>query len=88
MTESELEILRIKVSIVALRVAVYGLYVGMANSSPTAAKAIREKFASVRKEYDKIALSGVGPEMSDTVAAEYREALDELLTFIESGIRY
>jgi hypothetical protein len=85
MTESELEILRIKVGMEAIRVLLRGLYTGLANSSPTAAQGFREKFSALRKNHGEIALEGVAPEYSDLMAGEYQEALDDLLTFIESG---
>ncbi|MGO9263441.1 MAG: hypothetical protein ACLQBA_00910 [Candidatus Binataceae bacterium] len=87
MTPAELEILRFRVQLEALRVLVRGLYTGIANSSPTAPAILRERFAALRNEHGKIALKGTTPEQSDLIAAEYQEALDDLLQFIEGGLR-
>jgi len=87
MTESELEILRLKVGMEAMRVLIRMLYTGLAGISPNAPTIIREKFEGLRKEHAKVAIPGIDPAMSDLVAAEYQEALDDLLGFIESGLK-
>jgi hypothetical protein len=86
-TENDLEILRLKVRIEALQLLIRTLYSGLANTSPTAAQTCREQFARLRQDHGKMALTGTTPEVSDLIAAEYQEALDDLLTFIESGFR-
>ncbi len=63
------------------------LYTGLAALSPNGAQILRDQFLRLRQEHEKIALPGVSPEYSDLVAAEYQEALDDLLTYIESGFR-
>jgi len=87
MTKEELEIFRLKVRVEALRVLVRGLYTGLANSSPTAKQALRERFAILRKEHSRIVLKGIAPEYSDMLSSEYQEALDEFLKDIESGLK-
>ena len=87
MTESDLEILRLKAGMEAMRVLIMMLYTGLAGISPNAATIILEKFSALRKEHRKIALQGIDPALSDLVAAEYQEALDDLLSFIESGLK-
>lgn len=87
MTEQELEILRLKMQIQALQVLIRGIYTGVAGLSPTAPIVLREKFAALRKETDKIAIKGVLPEYSDMVSGEYQTAMDDLLSFIETGLR-
>jgi hypothetical protein len=49
MTPEELEFFRLKVQLEALRVVVRGLFTGLANSSPTGAQALRERFAQLRR---------------------------------------
>lgn len=87
MTEGELEILRLKLKIEALQVLIRMLYIGWANISPAGAQTLRDQFARLREEHGKIALPGTTPEISDLISAEYQEALDDVLAFIESGIR-
>jgi hypothetical protein len=87
MTETELEILRLKVRIEVLQVLIRGLYTGLANTSPAVAQTVRDRFSDLRQKHDKIALTGTTPEMSDLISAEYQEALDDALSHIESGIR-
>ncbi len=87
MTEHELEILKLNVRIQALEVLVRMLYSGLANSSPSAAQVLLEKLSSLRQEHAKIVLKVHSPEISDLVAGEYQEALDNLLKFIEDGIK-
>jgi hypothetical protein len=86
-TEAELQMVRISANLEAIRTLLRGLYTGLANTSPNAAQVIREKFAALRTEQQKVTLRGVDPAMSDLVAAEFQEALDDLLTFIESGFK-
>ena len=86
MTAEELEIFKLKAQLEALRVLVRMLYSGLANSSPAAAHAAREKFASLRLEHSKIVLKDIAPEYSDMLSSEYQSALEDLLSFIENGI--
>lgn len=85
MTKDELDLLRLRLRVETLLLLIRMLYTGLANSSPTAAQAFRDQFARLRQGHSKIALKGMTPEYSDLVAAEYQEALDDILTFIESG---
>ncbi|HLQ27545.1 MAG TPA: hypothetical protein VK138_16895 [Acidiferrobacterales bacterium] len=87
MTEQELEIFRLKTQIQALQVLVAMLYSGLANSSPSAAQALREKLSSLRQEHSKIVLKDIPAEYSDMLSAEYQESLDDLLSFIENRIK-
>jgi hypothetical protein len=51
--------------------------------SPTAPTELRHLFATLRAQSSKIALKDRAPEQSDLLAAEYQDALDSLLKFIE-----
>jgi hypothetical protein len=86
LTPEQLEIFRLKVQLEALRVLVRGLFTGIANSSPTGPDTMRQRFAELRNEHGKIVLKGAPPEYSDMLTAEYQEALDNLLSFIEGGL--
>ena len=86
MTPQELDTIKVKVQLQALRVVLRGLYTGIANSTG-AGKALREEFARLRQEHSTIVLKGVNPAYSDMLAAEYQSALDDLLTDIESGLK-
>jgi hypothetical protein len=88
MTESELELLRLKLKIEAIVVLVRALYIGLANSSPTVTQAFRVNFSSLRESHSQVAIPGIPPEFSDLVAGEYQEALDDFLKLIESGFRF
>ena len=87
MTETDLELWRLKAKIEAIRVLLRVLYTGMANSSPTGAESLRDRFAALRQDHGRITFPGLPPEYSDALSAEYQEALDDLLTSIESGFR-
>lgn len=87
MTQEELEALRIKAQLEALRVLMRMLYTGLANSSSSAAIEARAKFAALRQEHGRVVLSDRSAVESDMVTAEFQEALDDLLTYIESGIK-
>ena len=84
MTEAELENVRLKLKFEALLVLIGGIYSGLANSSPTAAQAIRDRFGRLRQDHSKIALPSYSPEYSDMLAGEYQEALEGFLKVIES----
>lgn len=87
MTEAELEICRLKMKFEVHLVLLHGLYTGLANSSPSAGQALREKFAALRQEHAKIAISNLPEGYSDLFAAEYQEALEDALSSIEEGIK-
>ena len=87
MTEEELEILRLRMQIHALQVLVTMLYTSLAQSSPTAPQDLRDQFASLRSNHERIALTGLKPGYSDLIAGEYQEALDDLLKLIESKLK-
>lgn len=87
MTEGELEVLRVKLQIEAIYVLIRGLYTGLANISPTSAQGYRHQLERLRQKHSKIALKNVRPEYSDLVASEYQAILNDLLSYIESGIR-
>jgi hypothetical protein len=87
MTSEELEQFRLKAQLEALRVLVRGLYTGLANSSPCAAASLRVRFADLRKSHSQVVLKGVDPAYSDMLAAEHQNALEDLLSFIEEGIK-
>jgi 3-oxoacyl-(acyl-carrier-protein) synthase len=86
MTPDELEVLRLRMQFEALRVLIRGMFVSMSKASPSAAQALREKFAALRSEHAQIVIKGASAEYSDLIAAEYQSALDDLLAFIESGV--
>jgi hypothetical protein len=79
--------MRMKIRLDLHQVLLRGLYTGMANSWPGGAQAYRARFEDLRKEHSKIAIPGLPPEYSDMLAAEYQEALDDILKDIESGFR-
>lgn len=87
MTAEELEIFKLKAQLEALRVLVRGLYTALANNSPSEAQALRGQFAALRLDHSKIVLKGVSPEYSDMLSSEYQSSLEDLLSFIESGIK-
>ncbi|OYT93399.1 MAG: hypothetical protein CFE43_03915 [Burkholderiales bacterium PBB3] len=86
MTEQELEIVRLKLRLEVQQVLVRGLYIALANSSPSAAQAFRESFSKLRLEHSKIVLEGVKDGYSDLIAAEYQDALEDYLSNIERGL--
>lgn len=87
MTEAELEAVRLKLRIEVHLVLIRMIYSGLANISPAAAQALREKFESLRQDHEKIALRGIPPAYSDLLSAEYQEALGDALSFIEEGMK-
>ena len=87
MTESELETLRLKMRLEAHQVLLRMMFVGWASISPNGGQTLRGQFARLRAEHAKIAIPGMKPEYSDLVSAEYQEALDDILSDIESGLR-
>jgi hypothetical protein len=87
MTETELEILRLKLRLEVHRVLLRGLYTMWANTSPAAAQAQLDRFAALRAEHAKIVIPSLRPEYSDLIAEEYQDALDDTLSAIEAGIR-
>ena len=87
MTPEELETFRLKAQLEVLRVLVRGLYTGLANQSESSAVSLHELFAEIRKRHSKVVLKGLAPALSDLFSAEYQEALEDLLAFIESGIK-
>jgi hypothetical protein len=87
MTETDLEILRLRLRLEVHQVLLRGLYTGLANISATVAQSCRDQFAKVRSEHAKITIRGAPPEWSDLIAGEYQEALEDALSNIESGFR-
>ena len=86
MNEAELEILRLKMRAEVHLVLLRALYTGLANSSPTVAPSLRERFEALRKDHGRIAIPGLAAGYSDLVAGEYQEALNDALSFIEDGL--
>lgn len=86
MTPQTLEIVRLKAQIHALQVLVRTLFVGVGMQSSTAADGVRQHFAALRAQHAQIALEHIDPAESDMVAAEFQEAVDDLLRFIEEGL--
>lgn len=82
----ELDLFRLKVQLEVLRVLLRGLCTGLANSSPSAAEFVRAHFANLRTRHSNLSLHRTDPALSDLFSAEYQEALNDLLSFIESGI--
>ena len=87
MSPEELELMRIKIKSDILLTLLRGLYTGLANSSPSAREALKLNFAALRKQHSIVAIKGIDPAYSDMVAGESQEALEDALSFIESGIR-
>ena len=85
MTETDLQTLRIIVSITALRTLLRECLVEFAGASPHRAHRTREIFARLRST--PLAFHGIEPSLQDLAANEYQLALEELLAFVESGLR-
>ena len=88
MTEIDLEILRLRLRMEVHQVLLRGLYSGLANIFPSAAKMCRDQFATLRREHSKTAIRGLPPASSDLISAEYQEALEDVLSNIEAGLRH
>jgi hypothetical protein len=88
MTETELEILRLRLRAEVHQLLLRGLYTGLANSSPTAAQEYRRQFAALRKQHSQLAIRGVDAAQSELIAGEFQEALEDVLSNIEAGFRY
>jgi hypothetical protein len=85
MTEPELEIFRLKTRQEVLLNLMRGLYTGLASISPSADQVLREKFSKMRQESQQVVLKGIDPAYSDLSAAEYQDACEDILSFIEAG---
>ncbi len=85
MTKDELEMLRVRVSVEAVHVLLRELFADAVAATPGAASAWVSRFQALRQRDEKLALEGLTPEQSDQAAGEYQEALEYLLSFIESG---
>ena len=83
MTEDELEVLRLKVRILALESLVRALCTGLARTLPSARQAMLDQFQLFRQKHSQVALPGFPPEISDMAAGEYQEALDDVLKTAE-----
>jgi hypothetical protein len=87
LSESDLQTLRIIVSITAIRTLLRECFIEIAGTSPNRAGRYREIFAALRSGQPALALNGIDPALKELAANEYQEALDELLSYIESGLR-
>lgn len=88
MTEQELETIRIRIRLEIFRMLFSNVYTWLARlSSPNVAPILLESFEELRKSHSRVFLTGVAPEYSDMMSAEYQEALDEILKQIEDGLR-
>ena len=85
MSPQELELMRMKIKTEVLLTLVRGLYTSLANSSPVAMEAIKQRFAALRKEHALVAIKGLSAEYSDLVSAEAQDALEDVLKYIENG---
>ena len=85
MTPDELEVFRLKVRIVACELVLRAFYTALASTSPNAPQVMLGKFQELRKKHSTLAMKGYPPEVSDLMAAEYQDALDDLLNRLESG---
>lgn len=85
LTESDLQTLRLIVSITAMRTLLRECLVEFAGASPDRASRCREIFARLRSK--PLALRGIDPTLLDLAENEYQEALEELLSYVESGLR-
>jgi hypothetical protein len=85
MNEQELSAIRQGAKIEALATLVRAIYTAQARSSPSNALALREAFAHLRQEHGKVVLKNLHPATSDMLAAEYQTAMEDLLSYIESG---
>ena len=87
MTESDLQTLRIIVSITAIRTLLRECLAEMAAVSPERGHRYREIFAKLRSRQQPFALNGIDADLQDLATAEYQNALDELLSYVEAGLR-
>jgi hypothetical protein len=85
MNETDLSAIRQSAKIEALATLVRGIYVAQANSSPAAALALREVFGNLRREHEKVVLKNQHPAVSDMIASENQAAMEDFLSYIESG---
>ena len=82
MTEKELEIVRLKAKILALETVLSTLFSALGRTFPSFSQSFRETGNAMKEEYSMLAVKGYPPELSDLLAGEYQEALDELLKFL------
>lgn len=87
MTETERQTLKIIVAITAMRAVMRECLVEMAASFPNGACRTRQALARLRTRPPALGLNGIDPALSQLAAHEYQDALNELLSFIESGLR-
>jgi len=87
LTAAELQTLRIIVSITAIRTLLRECFIEMASASPERECRYREMFATLRSRQQPLALDGIDSVLRDLATHEYQDALDELLSYIESGLR-
>ena len=85
LTETDLQTLRIIVSITAMRMLLRECLVEFAGASPERAYRCWEMFARLRSK--PLSLRGIDPTLIDLAENEYQEALEELLSYVESGLR-
>ena len=87
MTKDQLEILKLKSQIQALQVVLSMICAALGRTFPSFSESLQETGNQLRESHSKIALKGYPPELSDLIAGEYQEALDDILNFIEDGIK-
>jgi len=86
LTESDLQTLRIIVSITAIRTLLRECFAEIAATSLDRGSRYREIFARLRSNSQPLALNGIDPALQDLATNEYQDALDELLSYIEAGL--
>jgi hypothetical protein len=86
LTETELQTLRIIVSLTAIRTLLRECLVENAAASPGRAYRYREIFARLRARPQPLALNGIDSPLQDLATNEYQDALEELLSYVESGL--
>lgn len=87
MTKKELETMRLKFKIEALTVCLSTLLRALSQSSTVFAESFLHSAKKTQNEYLKIVLPRHGASTSDMVAAEFQDAFDDLIKFLESEIR-
>ena len=85
MTPEELANIRLNARVEILTTMMRGLYVALAHTAPSVADSMRETFSKLRTSSLQMTLNDTHPAMSDLLAGEYQEVLNEILTFFEDG---
>lgn len=86
MTKEELETMRLQFKIEALTVCLSTLLRALSQASPVFAESFLHSAKKTQNEYLKIVLRQHEASTSDMVAAEFQDAFDDLIKFLESEL--